>query len=157
MTGALAAHEDGGLEVHRHVLLEREVGGDVAGDEVFRSSMTLQAEGFARAVRGGTREGAGGEDAVAALTVAEWTSQALAAGAPATRSSWLAAPLRMRETAVSSGIALIPRAEAASSVSQGSFYNFSFVASAPEPGTLGVVAAGGMLMLARRRRRPARR
>jgi myo-inositol 2-dehydrogenase / D-chiro-inositol 1-dehydrogenase len=55
---------------------------DVPGDEVFRSSMTRQAEGFARAVRGGAREGAQGADAVAALTVAEWTSEALAA-APA--------------------------------------------------------------------------
>jgi myo-inositol 2-dehydrogenase/D-chiro-inositol 1-dehydrogenase len=53
---------------------------DVAGDAVFRSSMTRQAEGFARAVRGHAREGAGGDDAVAALTVAEWTAQALAAG-----------------------------------------------------------------------------
>jgi myo-inositol 2-dehydrogenase / D-chiro-inositol 1-dehydrogenase len=53
---------------------------DTAGDEVFRSSMRRQAEGFARAVRGGRREGAGGADAVAALTVAEWTSEALASG-----------------------------------------------------------------------------
>jgi myo-inositol 2-dehydrogenase/D-chiro-inositol 1-dehydrogenase len=53
---------------------------DTAGDEVFRSSMRRQAEGFARAVRGGRREGAGGADAVAALTAAEWTAQALASG-----------------------------------------------------------------------------
>ena len=33
--------------------------------------MRRQAEAFARAVRGGEREGAGGADAVAALTVAE--------------------------------------------------------------------------------------
>jgi hypothetical protein len=43
-------------------------------------------------------------------------------------------------------------AEAASSVTQGSFYNFSFVATAPEPGTVGIIAVGGMLMMARRRR-----
>jgi myo-inositol 2-dehydrogenase/D-chiro-inositol 1-dehydrogenase len=59
---------------------------DAAGDEVFRSSMRRQAEGFARAVRGGSLEGARGADAVAALTVAEWTSEALAAeGRPAVR------------------------------------------------------------------------
>ena len=59
---------------------------DADGDEVFRSSMRRQAEGFARAVRGGPLEGAGGADAVAALTVAEWTSEALAsAGRPAVR------------------------------------------------------------------------
>jgi myo-inositol 2-dehydrogenase / D-chiro-inositol 1-dehydrogenase len=58
---------------------------DVPGDEVFRSSMTRQAEGFARAVRGGTCEGAQGADAVAALTVAQWTSEALGAERPAAR------------------------------------------------------------------------
>lgn len=58
---------------------------DAPGDEVFRSSMTRQAEGFARAVRGGTCEGAQGADAVAALTVAEWTSEALSADWPAAR------------------------------------------------------------------------
>jgi myo-inositol 2-dehydrogenase / D-chiro-inositol 1-dehydrogenase len=58
---------------------------DVPGDEVFRSSMMRQAEGFARAVRGGACEGAQGADAVAALTVAQWTSKALAADRPAAR------------------------------------------------------------------------
>ncbi|MGZ4168789.1 MAG: Gfo/Idh/MocA family protein [Solirubrobacteraceae bacterium] len=58
---------------------------DAPGDEVFRSSMTRQAEGFARAVRGGACEGARGADAVAALTVAQWTSVALAAERPAAR------------------------------------------------------------------------
>ncbi len=53
------------------------------GDEVFRSSMTRQAEGFARAVRGGACEGAQGADAVAAQTVAGWTSDALSADRPA--------------------------------------------------------------------------
>lgn len=54
---------------------------DAAGDEVFRSSMRRQAEGFARAVRGARLQGAGGADAVAALTVAGWTAEALASGA----------------------------------------------------------------------------
>jgi myo-inositol 2-dehydrogenase/D-chiro-inositol 1-dehydrogenase len=58
---------------------------DTPGDEVFRSSMTRQAEGFARAVRGGACEGAQAADATAALTVAEWTSEALAANRPAGR------------------------------------------------------------------------
>ena len=58
---------------------------DAPGDEVFRSSMTRQAEGFARAVRGGACEGAQGADAVAAQTVARWTSDALAADLPAAR------------------------------------------------------------------------
>ena len=52
---------------------------DAAGDEVFRSSMRRQAEAFARAARAGEREGAGGTDAVAALTVAEMAAQSLAA------------------------------------------------------------------------------
>ncbi len=51
---------------------------DRAGDEVFRSSMRLQAEAFARAVRGGRCEGAQGPDAVAALTVASLSAQSLA-------------------------------------------------------------------------------
>jgi myo-inositol 2-dehydrogenase / D-chiro-inositol 1-dehydrogenase len=59
---------------------------DADGDEVFRSSMRRQAEGFARAVRGEHLEGARGADAVAALTVAGWTSDALASlGRPAVR------------------------------------------------------------------------
>src|SRR5437588_6161363 len=53
---------------------------DTAGDEVFRSSMARQAEAFARAVRGGEREGAGGADAVAALTVAELAAASLSTG-----------------------------------------------------------------------------
>jgi myo-inositol 2-dehydrogenase/D-chiro-inositol 1-dehydrogenase len=55
------------------------------GDEVFRSSMTRQAEGFARAVRGGACEGAQGADAVAAQTVAGWTADALGADRPPAR------------------------------------------------------------------------
>ncbi|MFZ1992602.1 MAG: Gfo/Idh/MocA family oxidoreductase [Solirubrobacteraceae bacterium] len=58
---------------------------DAPGDDVFRSSMTRQAEGFARAVRGATCEGAQGDDAVAAQTVAQWTSDALAGERPAAR------------------------------------------------------------------------
>jgi myo-inositol 2-dehydrogenase/D-chiro-inositol 1-dehydrogenase len=53
---------------------------DTAGDEVFRRSMRRQAEAFASAVRGEEFEGAGGADAVAALTVAEMAAESLAAG-----------------------------------------------------------------------------
>ena len=53
---------------------------DTAGDDVFRQSMRRQAEAFARAVRGEEFAGAGGADAVAALTVAEMASESLAAG-----------------------------------------------------------------------------
>jgi myo-inositol 2-dehydrogenase / D-chiro-inositol 1-dehydrogenase len=53
---------------------------DAAGDQVFRDSMRLQAEAFARAVRGGEREGAGGADAVAALSAAELAAAALSGG-----------------------------------------------------------------------------
>jgi myo-inositol 2-dehydrogenase / D-chiro-inositol 1-dehydrogenase len=53
---------------------------DTAGPDVFLSSMRRQAEAFARAVRGGRLEGAGGEDAVAALTVAGMASRSLGAG-----------------------------------------------------------------------------
>jgi myo-inositol 2-dehydrogenase/D-chiro-inositol 1-dehydrogenase len=49
-----------------------------AGDEVFVGAMQAQAEAFARAVRGGPREGAGGDDAVAALTVAAQVAESLA-------------------------------------------------------------------------------
>jgi myo-inositol 2-dehydrogenase/D-chiro-inositol 1-dehydrogenase len=52
---------------------------DTAGDEVFRSSMQRQAEAFARAIRGAACEGAQGEDAVAALTIAERAARSLAA------------------------------------------------------------------------------
>ncbi|MDQ6729898.1 MAG: Gfo/Idh/MocA family oxidoreductase [Actinomycetota bacterium] len=50
---------------------------DAAGDEVFLDSMRRQAQAFARAVRGESRDGAGAEDAVAALTAAGWAAQAL--------------------------------------------------------------------------------
>jgi myo-inositol 2-dehydrogenase / D-chiro-inositol 1-dehydrogenase len=50
---------------------------DTAGDEVFRSSMARQAEAFARAVRGGELEGAGGADAFAALSAAEMAAASL--------------------------------------------------------------------------------
>jgi myo-inositol 2-dehydrogenase / D-chiro-inositol 1-dehydrogenase len=53
---------------------------DTAGDEVFRESMKRQAEAFARAVRGGEREGADGADAYAALSAAELAAAALASG-----------------------------------------------------------------------------
>jgi hypothetical protein len=51
------------------------------------------------------------------------------------------------------GTASLLAAEAAASVEQGSFYSFSFVATAPEPGTVGVLGLAGTLMLARRRSR----
>jgi myo-inositol 2-dehydrogenase / D-chiro-inositol 1-dehydrogenase len=61
---------------------------DTAGEEVFRSSMRRQAEAFVRTVRGGELEGAGGADAVAALTVAGWAAESLGAGgAPARAAS----------------------------------------------------------------------
>jgi predicted dehydrogenase len=53
---------------------------DSQGDEVFRSSMRRQAEAFARAVRGGAREGAEGDDAIAAQAVATRAAEALAGG-----------------------------------------------------------------------------
>jgi myo-inositol 2-dehydrogenase / D-chiro-inositol 1-dehydrogenase len=56
---------------------------DAAGDEVFRSSMRRQAEGFARAVRGAPCEGAQAADAVAAQTVAGWVADALGESARA--------------------------------------------------------------------------
>jgi myo-inositol 2-dehydrogenase/D-chiro-inositol 1-dehydrogenase len=51
---------------------------DLAGGDVFRSSMRTQAEAFARALRGAPCEGAQAGDAVAAQTVAGWAAQALA-------------------------------------------------------------------------------
>jgi myo-inositol 2-dehydrogenase/D-chiro-inositol 1-dehydrogenase len=48
-----------------------------ASDEVFVGAMQAQAEAFARAVRGGPCEGAGGDDAVAALTVAAQVADSL--------------------------------------------------------------------------------
>jgi myo-inositol 2-dehydrogenase/D-chiro-inositol 1-dehydrogenase len=53
---------------------------DTAGDDVFRDCMKRQAEAFARAVRGGEREGAGGADAVAALSAAELAAASLSGG-----------------------------------------------------------------------------
>jgi len=53
---------------------------DTAGDDVFRESMERQAEAFARAIRGGEREGADGADALAALSVAELAAASLASG-----------------------------------------------------------------------------
>jgi myo-inositol 2-dehydrogenase/D-chiro-inositol 1-dehydrogenase len=53
---------------------------DIAGDEVFRGSMARQAEAFARAVRGGELEGAGGADAFAALNAAEMAAASLSGG-----------------------------------------------------------------------------
>ena len=44
-------------------------------------------------------------------------------------------------------------AEAAASVEQGPLFSFSFVATAPEPGTLGVLGMIGTVMMARRRAR----
>jgi predicted dehydrogenase len=52
---------------------------DMAGTRVFLDAMVAQAEAFARAVGGAPREGAGGEDAIAALTVAELVANSLAA------------------------------------------------------------------------------
>jgi predicted dehydrogenase len=49
-------------------------------DRAFMSAITAQLEGFVRAVTGGGQpEGAGGEDAVAALAVAEAVAAALTA------------------------------------------------------------------------------
>jgi predicted dehydrogenase len=45
--------------------------------------MARQAEAFARALRGGEREGADGGDAVAALSVAELAASALSSGTQA--------------------------------------------------------------------------
>jgi myo-inositol 2-dehydrogenase / D-chiro-inositol 1-dehydrogenase len=50
---------------------------DAAGDRVFLDAMVAQAEAFARAIRGGELEGAGGADAVAAMTAAELVADAL--------------------------------------------------------------------------------
>lgn len=53
---------------------------DRAGQEVFARSMRRQAEAFARALRGGRADGAGGEDAVAALSAAEAAAASLSGG-----------------------------------------------------------------------------
>ena len=47
-------------------------------EQAFVGAITAQLHGFVRAVTGGRLEGAGGEDAVAALTVAEDVASALA-------------------------------------------------------------------------------
>jgi len=52
-----------------------------SSDEVFVGAMRAQAEAFARAVRGGPCEGADGDDAVAALTVAAQVAESLAGSA----------------------------------------------------------------------------
>jgi myo-inositol 2-dehydrogenase/D-chiro-inositol 1-dehydrogenase len=49
-----------------------------AGEQVFLGAMVAQAEAFARLVRGGPREGAGGEDAIAAMSAAERATASLA-------------------------------------------------------------------------------
>ncbi len=49
-----------------------------AGERVFADAMQAQAEAFAAAVRGGPREGAGGADAIAAITIAERVARSLA-------------------------------------------------------------------------------
>jgi myo-inositol 2-dehydrogenase/D-chiro-inositol 1-dehydrogenase len=54
---------------------------DTAGQQVFVRAMVAQVESFAHAIAGAPREGAGGEDAVAALEVAGRVSTALAASA----------------------------------------------------------------------------
>jgi predicted dehydrogenase len=53
---------------------------DAAGDDVFRASMRRQAEAFARAVRGGSCEGAQAHDAIAAQRVAARAAEALGRG-----------------------------------------------------------------------------
>ena len=60
-----------------------------AGGEVFAAAMRAQAEAFARAVRGAPCEGAGGDDAVAALTIAAQVADSLAGAA-----ARVAAPVR---------------------------------------------------------------
>jgi myo-inositol 2-dehydrogenase / D-chiro-inositol 1-dehydrogenase len=50
------------------------------GDAVFRAAVLAQAEAFARAVRGAEAVGAGGQDAIAALSAAELAGEALADG-----------------------------------------------------------------------------
>jgi hypothetical protein len=51
------------------------------------------------------------------------------------------------------GMSSLLSAEAAASVEQGAFFPFSFTATAPEPGTMGVLGLTGTLMMARRRTR----
>ena len=52
-----------------------------AGEQVFLDGMRAQVESFARAVRGAPIEGAGGQDALAALTAAEMAATSLQSGA----------------------------------------------------------------------------
>ncbi|MHB8657909.1 MAG: Gfo/Idh/MocA family protein [Solirubrobacteraceae bacterium] len=51
---------------------------DADGHQVLLDAMVAQAESFARAVRGGPREGASADDAIAALLAAELVTDALA-------------------------------------------------------------------------------
>lgn len=62
---------------------------DSRGDEVFRRSMRFQAEAFASTVRGGVRQGASGEDAIAAQAAAAQAAEAL--GRTAARMATVAA------------------------------------------------------------------
>jgi myo-inositol 2-dehydrogenase / D-chiro-inositol 1-dehydrogenase len=55
---------------------------DAAGEQVFLRAMVAQAESFARAIEGEPREGAGGDDAIAALAVAERVAAALSDAGP---------------------------------------------------------------------------
>jgi myo-inositol 2-dehydrogenase / D-chiro-inositol 1-dehydrogenase len=52
-------------------------------DETFFEALKVQAESFARYARGGPREGAGGEDAVAALEASQRAAAGMAGGAAA--------------------------------------------------------------------------
>jgi myo-inositol 2-dehydrogenase/D-chiro-inositol 1-dehydrogenase len=64
---------------------------DANGQRVFEDAMVRQAEAFARALGGAALEGAGADDAVAALTVAAEAAEALAASTSPTLSgtrSW---------------------------------------------------------------------
>jgi myo-inositol 2-dehydrogenase/D-chiro-inositol 1-dehydrogenase len=52
-------------------------------DETFFEALKVQAESFARHARGGPREGAGGDDAAAALEAAQRAASAVAKGGAA--------------------------------------------------------------------------
>jgi myo-inositol 2-dehydrogenase/D-chiro-inositol 1-dehydrogenase len=60
---------------------------DRDGERVFVDAVAAQAQAFARAVRGGAREGADGADAVAALTAAERATHSLVQSAQRTATS----------------------------------------------------------------------
>ena len=47
------------------------------GDGVFRAALLAQLEAFADAVRGGEQVGAGGQDAIAALSAGQLAGEAL--------------------------------------------------------------------------------